>query len=660
MTGSELTMDKKDLLNEVSRLRQRNAELEAESKRMRQIFTRFGHFVWTADAEGRLTMVSQNWAAHSEEGPETMLDRGWMEVIHPEDRERVLTSWREALWGKNPYNCQYRVKKADGRYKWSHAFAAPLFDRQGELSSWIGINIDIHDQKVAGDALRSMGETSIAVADQLFDGIHMISIATMKSIYINPSLVRLIGFSAEEARNLSLGQITNRVHPEDRSQTIKAYQQVFDGSAEEQDLDLRWQVKSGGYRWLNVRHKVIFDSQGKLSILLQVIRDITEKKESERKQKIIDQLRQSDENRSQFLSIMSHELRNPLASIIMGIEIQKRVAPDSEEAWEARQIIERQAEQLSRLVNDLLDISRISQKSALLKKEMVDLNELIQQAVSDFKQLFTENGVKLSVILCPKALHLQADSVRFLQTISNLLHNALKFTNKNDEVLVTVAKDTGKQQAVIRIKDTGSGIQPDLLPHLFHPFVQGDHSLARSSGGLGLGLAIAKQMVELHDGSIDIASGGLGKGTQVTIRVPLAAVAVDPPAEGTAEISPAAPTRRILIIDDIPDITSIVSSLLELMGHKTYTAGNGAEGLKIAQAERPDVILCDIGLPDMSGYEVAQFIRQDRKLRGIRLIALSGYAQEKDLEQSRAAGFDQHLAKPVNAASLEAAIAQNA
>ena len=652
-------MDKQDLLNEISQLRQRNAELEAECGGMRQIFARFGHYIWTADPEGNLTRASEHWLNHSEDPPESILNHGWLDSLHPEDRERVLTSWRESLWTKIPFNCEYRVKRSDGRYKWTHAFAAPLFDPQGELNYWIGINIDIHDHKLAEDALRSFGETSTAVADQLFDGIHLIDFATMKSIYINQPLVQLSGFSANEARILSLGHITNRVHPEDRSQTIKAYQQVFDGSAEEQDLDLRWQVKNGTYRWLNVRHKIIFDSRGKLSVLLQVIRDITEKKESERKQKIIDQLRQSDENRSQFLSIMSHELRNPLASIIMGIDIQKRVAPDSEEAREARQIIERQAEQLSRLVNDLLDISRITQKSALLKKEQVDLNALIRQATSDFKPLFKENGVKLSVILCPKALHLQADSVRFLQTISNLLHNALKFADKGDEVLVTVSKDTGKQQAVIRIKDTGSGIQPDLLPHLFHPFVQGDHSLARSSGGLGLGLAIAKQMVELHDGSIDISSGGVGKGTQVTIRVPLASAADLPTGEINEEL-PAAAAQRILIIDDIPDITSIVSSLLELMGHKTYTAGSGTEGIKIAQAEKPDVILCDIGLPDMSGYEVAQFIRQDRKLRSTHLIALSGYAQEKDLEQSRAAGFDQHLAKPVNAASLEAAIAQNA
>ncbi len=482
-------------------------------------------------------------------------------------------------------------------------------------------------------------------------------VTALKTTFVNQALVNLTGFSAKELWQFTLAQVTGRVHPDDRKQTIKIYQQLFDGSAEEQDLNLRWQVKNGEYRWFNVRHKIIFDGRGKLNTILQIIRDVTGFKESERRQKIIDQLRQTDENRSLFLSIMSHELRNPLASIMMGIEIQKRSLPGSAEDRNAREIIGRQGEQLSRLVDDLLDVSRISQKSALVVKDSVELNKLIREAVADFGPLFEEKGVALRVLLPEEPIYLKADASRLVQSISNILHNAWKFSEAYDEAQIAVEKDVRAQKVVITVKDTGCGILPDLLPHLFQPFMQADHSLARSSGGLGLGLAIAKQMVELHDGSINIVSPGAGKGTLVTIRLPLAVedtLAAGRPAEDDSGASP----LRILVIDDMPDITSIVSSLLELMGHKTFVANNGPTGIAKARRERPDVILCDIGLPGMSGYEVAQCIRQDRDLHGIRLIALSGYAQEKDREQSRAAGFDQHLAKPVSLASLQTALKQ--
>jgi len=496
------------------------------------------------------------------------------------------------------------------------------------------------------------------ILEKLFDGVHLVDFPSMKSLYVNPPLACMTGYSTEELNGLSIRQIIHKIHPEDRSASTSHYQQFFNGDNELQDLDLRWQMKSGEYIWLNVRHKFIFNTQGRPVLILQVIRDITERVEAEKKQKLINELRQSDEMKTRFLAVMSHELRNPLASIMAGIEIQKLVEPGSEDDRQARDIIERQGRHLSLLVDDLLDISRFTQKTTVLRKETIDLNVFVQQMADDNQRLFAEKEVRLTVRLFQAPLYMEANPVRLVQVFDNLLHNAYKFTSANDEVSLTVKKDVTTREAVIEIKDTGSGIPLEIMPYLTQAFVQADNTLDRSSGGLGLGLAIAKVIIELHDGSISIDSGGLGKGILITVRLPLAA-AVNTRAiaqkngENCSETHP----LRILIIDDIPDISKVLSSMLNHLGHETMTAGSGPEGIEKALADKPDVILCDIGLPGMNGYDVARNIRQDQTLKDIPLIALSGYAQKENRQRSREAGFDQHLAKPVSLAKLQEVLA---
>jgi len=523
----------------------------------------------------------------------------------------------------------------------------------------------VNNIKAALDELRNVDPLLLEseekyrnILEKLFDGVHLVDFPSMRSLYVNPPLACMTGYSTEELNGLSIRQIIHKIHPEDREASTQHYKQFFDGDNELQDLNLRWQMKSGEYIWLNVRHKFISNIHGRPVLILQVIRDITERVEAERKQKLINELRQSDEKKTRFLAVMSHELRNPLASIMAGIEIQKLVEPGSEDDRQARDIIERQGKHLSRLVDDLLDISQVTQNTVALRKEPLELNVFVQQMADDNQRLFAEKEVRLTVRLFQDPLYMEADPVRLVEVFDNLLHNAYKFTAANDEVSLTVKKDVTAREAVIEIKDTGSGIPPEILPYLTQAFVQADQPLDRSSGGLGLGLAIAKGIIELHDGSISIESEGLGKGTLITVRLPLAAdinTSANPQKAG--EITSGARHLRILIIDDIPDISDILSSLLNHLGHKTMTAGCGPEGIAKALADKPDVILCDIGLPGMSGYEVARNIRQEQTLKDISLIALSGYAQKEDLQRSREAGFDQHLAKPVSLAKLQEVLA---
>lgn len=378
----------------------------------------------------------------------------------------------------------------------------------------------------------------------------------------------------------------------------------------------------------------------------------SQKKAMQESEALVEELRKIDQNKNQFLSMLSHELRNPLASIMMSLSLLDNVPANDKQVLRAVKIAKRQGEQLTRLVDDLLDVTRITQNKIILKKERVELNRLVQQAVADYQEHFTEKGVALEIQLTSDPICLEADSARLTQIVGNLLHNAAKFTVKGDKTLVTVEKT---QEAVITVQDTGRGIPTAILSNLFTPFFQVDNSLDRSSGGLGLGLAIVKGMVELHGGNVTAYSEGLGYGTQFTIRLPIKSI--DEEHKSKVNRAPAR-SLRILVIDDIPDIVEILCSLLGYLGHETIAALSGPEGIKKAKEYRPEVVICDIGLPGMNGYEVAKSFRSDKELNNTFLIALSGYAQPNDLEQAREAGFKKHLAKPINLDTLEQTLAE--
>lgn len=375
----------------------------------------------------------------------------------------------------------------------------------------------------------------------------------------------------------------------------------------------------------------------------------------ERALEVVEKLRQADQNKTAFLNMLSHELRNPLASMMMSLSLMEHVPPDGEEANRARIIANRQAIQLSYLVDNLLDVTRISQSKITLRKERVELNTLIKEAITDFQMQFSEKGVALEANLT-SPLHTEADPARLTQVIGNLLHNAVKFTSKGDRALVTVTHDRKTNEAIVTVKDTGIGIKPELLPSLFEPFMQVDTSLDRSFGGLGLGLSIVKGTVELHGGNIAAHSDGPGQGAEFIIRMPI--IYTDEEQSIKASRNSSIRPLSILVIDDIPDVADILCSLLSYLGHNVAKALSGPEGIAIAEEFHPEVLICDIGLPVMDGYDVAESFRSNNKLRDISLIALSGYVQPEDQRRSREAGFDWHLAKPVDLDTLQKVLAE--
>ena len=365
-------------------------------------------------------------------------------------------------------------------------------------------------------------------------------------------------------------------------------------------------------------------------------------------------LREADRRKNDFLALLSHELRNPLAPIKNSLYILERATPGSDQARRSLAVIDRQAGQLTRLVDDLLDVTRITRNKIKLQRGRLDLNELVRLATEDQRSLFAKAEIALEVKPNSSAVFVDADWNRLTQVVGNLLQNAAKFTGRGGSTRITVDVDAQAERTVIQVMDSGVGMAPDILTRLFQPFVQGDQTLDRSQGGLGLGLALVKGLVELHGGDVSANSAGLGKGSTFRVRLPLAMDETLGIQTGTSAIKS---RRRILIIEDNVDAADTLREALQLCEHEVEVAYSGSEGLERAHEYRPEVVLCDIGLPGMNGYEVARALRASGAFNDILMVALSGYALPEDLMRAKEAGFDRHLAKPPSLEQLDELLA---
>ncbi|MBI5489716.1 MAG: response regulator [Deltaproteobacteria bacterium] len=356
------------------------------------------------------------------------------------------------------------------------------------------------------------------------------------------------------------------------------------------------------------------------------------------------------------LQRLLEELRNPLTPIRNSVYVLAHAAPGSEEARRAVGVIDRQVRHLGRMIDDLFDLTRISNGKVRLQLERVDLADVIGRVVEDHRSRFSEAGLVLEVRAPGREACVDGDPVRLAQVLDNLLVNAVKFTPRGGRVLVSAAADRGAGEAVLRVRDSGVGLEPDLLSRLFEPFTQADRTLDRTRRGLGLGLTLVKGLVGLHRGKVGATSAGPGQGTEFTVRLPLVPDATCGPVPVPASVP--CVRRRVLIVEDNVDAAETLRDVLRLGGHEVQIALDGPAGIAGVREFRPEVVLCDIGLPGIDGYEVARRLRADRSLGMVRLVALSGYAQPEDLRQAMDAGFDQHLAKPPSLEKLEELLAR--
>jgi two-component system CheB/CheR fusion protein len=428
--------------------------------------------------------------------------------------------------------------------------------------------------------------------------------------------------------------------------------QVLPENTDIRHFEVEVEFRDLGPRTLQLDASRFAASEGVEDLILLVIEDVTERRKLE-----VDvrertrALEDADRRKDEFLAMLGHELRNPLAPVRNCLEILKSPTLDSAGREECREMMERQVRQLTRLTDDLLDVSRITRGRIALRRERLDLRALVKSGVEAIAPESEARRHVVHVSFCPEDVPILGDPLRLGQVVANLLNNAVRYSDDGGVLEVEVASREGR--GVLRVRDRGIGVEAKMLPRIFEPFVQVDSSLARSRGGLGIGLALVKNLVEMHGGTVSASSPGPGLGSEFTVRLPLAAPEERAPAApAEREEERQASARRILVVEDNRDSAESLSMLLTLAGHEVRVAHDGSTAIAVARDYRPRVVLLDIGLPGMDGFEVARSLRREPELDGALLVAMTGYGQAEDRQRSKEAGFDRHLTKPVEPAVL--------
>ncbi len=453
-------------------------------------------------------------------------------------------------------------------------------------------------------------------------------------------------------------------------------------AAEGRFEDYGWRVrKDGSQFWANVIITALHD-RGRLLGFSKVTRDLTERKRAEEElqqerdlleervqertaelvrleQELrlkVEELAVADRRKDEFLATLAHELRNPLAPLRHALQLLHLAEDNPDLNRKARGVMERQLAQMVRLIDDLLDVSRITRNKLQLRKERIELATAVQSALEAIRPLVETAGHEITVALPPEPVHLDADLTRLTQIFTNLLNNAVKYTEAGGHI--RLAAERQGDEVVVSIRDTGIGISAEHLPHLFEMFSQVAPALERSTGGLGIGLALVRGLVGLHGGSVAAHSAGLGHGSELVVRLPVAAAPAPAPSQpGAEQHSPSGARRRILIADDNLDSVEVLSLVLEHAGYEVRMAHDGPEAVQAAATFRPDVALLDIGMPGLNGYEAARRIREQPGGWDMVLVAITGWGQADDKRRAREAGFDHHLTKPVDPADLQKLLA---
>jgi PAS domain S-box-containing protein len=458
----------------------------------------------------------------------------------------------------------------------------------------------------------------------------------------NAGAEQIKGYKAEEI----IGQHFSRFYPREALESNYPQMELETAKRVGRFEDVGWRVrKDGTMFWANVIITALFDSEHRLRGFAKVTRDMTERRR-------VEALEHGERKMNEFLAMLAHELRNPLAPIRNALDLMRiQSTDDSTQDW-ARDVIDRQLAQLTRLVDDLLDVGRITSGKIALHKMPVEINAAVQRAVEAGRPLADASRHVLDVHLSPEPLAVEGDLTRLSQVVLNLLTNAIKYTPPGGTVELTVERVD--ECAIVRVKDSGIGMTPELIPTVFDLFVQGERSLDRSEGGLGIGLTLVKRLVALHGGTVSAQSNGPGRGSEFAIYLPaLARSASSSEPEPAASVAPSHRRSRVLVVDDNRDSADTLAALLEAWGHEVRTLYDGPSVLATVAEFRPNVILLDIGLPKMNGYEVAAQLRQSANDRSMILVAFTGYGQDEDRRRVREAGFDYHLIKPLEPAELE-------
>ena len=593
-------------------------------------------------------------------------ESNWLELyVYRDDQPRLMALVQEAIRTKGLFEMEHRVRRADRSWGWMLSRAVPLLDDDGEIVEWFGTGSDVTEHKRAEQALRDSEERFRALFDR--GPIAMYSCDAS-------------GVIQEFNRNAVLlwGREPARGNPEERfcgaskllfpdgavmPHALSPIAAVLKGEPPiEHGVEVLIERADGTRTTIIANIVPLINDRGEITGAINCMYDITERSRLERKtveqaQKLLELDRRKDE----FLAMLSHELRNPLAPLSNAVQLLRLHKSDDPVQQQAHGIIERQLGQFKHLVNDLLEVSRITTGSVRLRQERISLSDVVERAVETAQPLISQHRHELVVALPRQSVFLHADAARLEQVLVNLLTNAAKYTDDGGRIWLSVEQEgeASDAVAVVRVRDSGIGIDAELLPRIFDLFTQAERSLDRSEGGLGIGLSLVRRLVELHGGTVK-AHSTPGQGSEFVVRLPVMPDALPPspsPSPAHPVAPPSATSRKVLVVDDNVDAGQSLANLLKLFGHDVQIAFDGQSGLEAAQATRPDVVLLDIGLPGLTGLEVAEQIRQQPELDGMVLVALTGYGRDADRQLSHDAGFDHHLVKPADFSEVQTILA---
>jgi len=509
---------------------------------------------------------------------------------------------------------------------------------------------DITERKQAEVAVQTSEVRYRRLFQTAKDGILILDADTLTIIDANPFMTELLGYAHDEFLGKELWEIG--LFGDERASQA-AYQELQEKGYIRYD-HLPLETKSGKraeVEFVSNIYQVDHRSVAQCNIRDISERRLLEKQITEQAEALADLHRRKDE----FLAMLSHELRNPLAPISNAVHLLRLQKGENSIQQQARDIIERQVGQLSHLIDDLLEISRINTGRVQLRQERVAVSGIVECAVESVRPLIDRHKHELTVSLSPQPIWLYADAARLEQVVVNLLNNAAKYTDEGGHIWLTVQQED--DACVLRVRDTGIGITPELMPRIFDLFTQAARSLARSQGGLGIGLCLVHQLVTMHGGTVE-AYSALGQGSEFVVRLPMVvSPASQPPSPPKETAEPTGPSLRVLVVDDNVDAAQSLAMLLKDSGHQVRMAHTGPTALEAALDYRPNVVLLDIGLPEMDGYEVAKRIREQPFLKNIVLVAMTGYGQDTDRQRSQEVGFNAHLVKPADFGKVQQILA---
>jgi PAS domain S-box-containing protein len=531
--------------------------------------------------------------------------------------------------------------------------AAPIRCKEGEIVGCVLVFRDVAERRSSEVALARSEQRLRFVMDSMPQKIFTAT-ASGNVDYFNPIWSEYTGLTFEQIRDWGWTQF---VHPDDLAENLRVWKSAIE-TGEEFTFEQRFRRADGEYRWHLSRAKALKDAEGKVLMWVGSNTDIHEQKQTANElREVAARLSEADRRKNEFLAMLAHELRNPLAPIRNGLQIVRMAEGNGETVRSTADMMERQIRQMVRLVDDLLDVSRITQGKIELRRERVELASIIQQAIETSRPAVEAAHHTLTVKVPTQPEYVNGDAVRLAQVFSNLLNNASKFTEPGGRISLMAEREGS--DVVVTVQDSGMGIRPEMLPNVFEMFTQVDRSLERTQDGLGIGLTLVKRLVEMHGGSVTAASDGPGKGSTFVVRLPIVMDGQQPVTSGGSNgEAKGEPIRRILVVDDNLDSAKSLAMLLKLTGSETQTAHDGIEAVAAVAKFRPDVVLLDIGLPKLNGYEAARQIREQPGGREIVLVALTGWGQDEDRQKSREAGFDSHLVKPVELAELLTLLAE--